>query len=53
MDNTLPFLQIFPAMFQENNVAETFRIRLKKRNKSLTQNTLDQKKINTQYHCTE
>ena len=26
----LPFLQIFPEMIQESNVAETFRIRAKK-----------------------
>ena len=32
----LPFLQIFPEMIQESNVAETFRIRAKERNKSLT-----------------
>ena len=37
----LPFLQIFPEMIQESNVAETFKIRAKERNKSLTQNYLD------------
>ena len=37
----LPFLQIFPEMIQESNVAETFRIRANERNKSLTQNNLD------------
>ena len=28
----LPFLQIFPEMIQESNVAETFRIRTNERN---------------------
>jgi hypothetical protein len=37
----LPFLQIFPEMIQESNVAETFRIRANEQNKSLTQNNLD------------
>ena len=37
----LPFLQIFPEMIQESNVAETFRIRTNERNKSLTQDNLD------------
>ena len=37
----LPFLQIFPEMIQESNVAETFRTRTNERNKSLTQNNLD------------
>ena len=37
----LPFLQIFPEMIQESNVAETFRIRTNERNKGLTQNNLD------------
>ena len=32
----LPFLQIFPEMIQESNVAETFRTRTNERNKSLT-----------------
>ena len=37
----LPFLQIFPEMIQESNVAETFKIREKERNKSFTQDNLD------------
>ena len=37
----LPFLQIFPEMIQESNVAETFRTRTNERNKSLTQDNLD------------
>ena len=39
----LPFLQIFPERIQESNVAETFKIRAKERNKSLTQDNLDSK----------
>ena len=31
----LPFLQIFPEMIQESNVAETFRIRTNERNKNI------------------
>ena len=30
----LPFLQIFPEMIQESNVAETFRTRTNERNKA-------------------
>ena len=41
----LPFLQIFPEMIQESNVAETFKIRVKERNKSLTQENLDSRNV--------
>lgn len=41
MKNGMPFLQIFPEMIQEPNVAETFKNRAKERNKSLTQDNLD------------
>ena len=34
--NGLPFLQIFPQMFQEANIAETFKTKKSQRNKSLT-----------------
>jgi hypothetical protein len=36
----LPFLQIFPEMIQESNVAETFKIREKERNNNKV-NTYD------------
>ena len=29
MRKGIPFLQIFPQMFQENNIAETFKIKNK------------------------
>ena len=45
MTNGLPFLQIFPEMIQESNVAETFKIRAKERNKSLTQENLDSRNV--------
>ena len=41
MTTGLPFLQIFPEMIQESSVAETFKIRAKERNKSLTQSNLN------------
>jgi hypothetical protein len=41
----LPFLQIFSEMIQESNVAETFKIRVKERNKSLTQENLDSRNV--------
>jgi len=43
MQNGLPFLQIFPQMFQENNIAETFKLQKTQRNKNLTASTLDAK----------
>ena len=43
MNSAMPFLQIFPEMIQEPNVAETFKTRAKERSKSLTQGDLDYK----------
>ena len=34
--NGLPFLQIFPQMFQEANIAETFKVKESQRNKNVT-----------------
>ena len=36
----LPFLQIFPEMIQESNVAETFKTRANERYKGLTQDNI-------------
>ena len=47
IQNGLPFLQIFPQMFQEGNIAETFKRREKERNKSLTQANLTEKDNST------
>ena len=41
MTNGSSFLQIFPEMIQESNVAETFKIQVNERNKSLTQGDLN------------
>lgn len=43
MQNGLPFLQVFPQIFQENNIAETFKLQKTQRNKNLTASTLDEK----------
>jgi len=32
----IPFLQVFPQMFQETNIAETFKIKKTQRNKTIT-----------------
>jgi|TARA_B110000259_G_C13673474_1_gene265291 hypothetical protein len=40
MNSGMPFLQIFPEMIQEPNVAETFKTRAKERSKSLTQGVI-------------
>lgn len=40
MTNGLPFLQIFPEMIQESNVAETFKTRANERYKGLTQDNI-------------
>jgi hypothetical protein len=36
MNTGLPFLQIFPQLFQERNLAKTFKLKKTQRNKSLT-----------------
>ena len=41
MHNGLPFLQIFPEMIQEADIAETFKRRGTQRNKSIMQSELD------------
>ena len=46
MDDGLPFLQIFPGMIQETNIAQTFKRRRNERNKSVTQDMLDEKTEN-------
>ena len=33
--NRLPVLQIFPQMFQDENIAETFKIKKSQRNKNI------------------
>jgi hypothetical protein len=38
--NGLPFLQIFPQMFQDANIAETFKVKKSQRNKSITSSQL-------------
>ena len=43
MRKGIPFLQIFPQMFQENNIAETFKIKKIQRNKTITAYTLSVK----------
>jgi len=48
MENGMPFLQVFPEMIQELNVAETFKNPAKERNKSLTQCDLDYKNASIQ-----
>ena len=44
--NGLPFLQIFPQMFQDANIAETFRVKKSQRNKSITSSQLALKNRN-------
>jgi hypothetical protein len=46
--NGLPFLQIFPQMFQEANIAETFKVKKSQRNKGITSSQLTLKDINIQ-----
>jgi len=46
IDNGLPFLQIFPQMFQDANIAETFRVKKSQRNKSITSSQLTSKNKN-------
>lgn len=46
MTSGLPFLQIFPEMIQEENVAETFKRRVNEKNKNLTQTHLDNRATN-------
>lgn len=41
MKHGFPFLQIFPEMVQEADIAETFKRRKNERNKSLTKTNLD------------
>ena len=41
MTNGLPFLQIFPEMIQESNVAETFKTRANEQYKGLTQDNIN------------
>ena len=41
MHKGLPFLQIFPEMIQEADIAETFKRRGTERNKSIMQSQLD------------
>jgi len=40
MRKGIPFLQIFPQMFQENNIAETFKIKKTQRDKTISAYTL-------------
>jgi hypothetical protein len=40
------FLQIFPQMFQDANIAETFRVKKSQRNKSITSSQLALKNRN-------
>ena len=35
IQNELPFLQIFPQMFQDENIAETFKLKKSQRNKNI------------------
>jgi len=42
MHNGLPFLQLFPEMIQEVDIAETFKRRGTERNKSIMQSELDE-----------
>ena len=35
IQNGLPFLQIFPQMFQDENIAETFKLKKSQRNKNI------------------
>ena len=44
--NGLPFLQIFPKMFQDANIAETFKVKKSQRNKNITSSQLDVKNKN-------
>ena len=44
--NGLPFLQIFPQMFQDANIAETFKVKKSQRNKSITSSQLALKNRN-------
>ena len=46
MHNRLPFLHIFPEMFQDANIAETFKRLGTERNKSITQYELDDRTKN-------
>ena len=36
MRKGIPFLQIFPQMFQDENIAETFKLKSSQRNKIIT-----------------
>ena len=36
INNGLSFLQIFPRMFQDANIAETFKVKKSQRNKNIT-----------------
>ncbi len=42
----LPFLQIFPQMFQDENIAETFKVKKSQRNKRITSSELTSKNKN-------
>ena len=42
----LPFLQIFPQMFQDANIAETFKVKKSQRNKRITSSQLTSKNKN-------
>jgi hypothetical protein len=48
MHEGLPFLQIFPEMIQEANIAETFKRRGTGRNKSIMQSELDERAKNVE-----
>jgi len=43
IQNGLPFLQIFPQMFQNENIAETFKLKKSQRNKNIMAAELDLK----------
>lgn len=42
----LPFLQIFPQMFQDRSIAETFKAKKTQRNKHMSTSTLEAKEMN-------
>ena len=44
--NGLPFLQIFPQMFQDANIVEIFKIKKSQRNKNITSSQLALKNKN-------
>ena len=43
MRKGVPFLQVFPKMFQDNNFVETFKIKNSQRNKNIPAHAFDVK----------